>query len=82
MPVGQPVTFSGSAGDGETGIKKVVAYVNSEEVYSYTPSSPTSYVNWNFSFTPTTPGRYDVDIVAFDNAGNSRRYYTYVEARP
>jgi hypothetical protein len=81
VPVGQPVTFSGSAGDGETGIKKVVAYVNSEEVYSYTPSSPTSYVNWNFSFTPTTPGRYDVDIVAFDNAGNSRRYYTYVEAR-
>lgn len=82
VPVGQPVTFSGSASDGETGIKKVVAYVNSEEVYSHTPSSPTSFVNWNFSFTPTTPGRYDVDIVAFDNAGNSRRYNTYVEARP
>jgi hypothetical protein len=61
----------------------VVAYVNSEEVYSYTPSSsPTYYVNWSFSFTPTTPGRYDVDIVAFDNAGNSHRRYTYVEARP
>jgi len=89
VPVGQPVTFSGYASDGgfasdgETGIKKVVAYVNSEEVYSYTPSSsPTYYVNWSFSFTPTTPGRYDVDIVAFDNAGNSYRLYTYVEARP
>ena len=81
MPVGQPVTFSGTASDGETGIKKVVAYVNSQEVYNLTLSSPTSPVNWNFSFTPTTPGRYDVDIVAFDNAGNSYRLYTYVEAR-
>jgi hypothetical protein len=81
VPVGQPVTFSGTASDVGTGIKKVVAYVNSEEVYSLTLSSPTSPVNWNFSFTPTTPGRYDVDIVAFDDAGNSQRYYTYVEAR-
>jgi hypothetical protein len=82
VPVNQPVTFSGFAGDSETGIKKVVAYVNSEEVYSYTPSSsPTYSVYWNFSFTPATPGRYDVDIVAFDNAGNSYRYYTYVEAQ-
>ncbi|WP_448377643.1 hypothetical protein, partial [Fervidobacterium sp.] len=45
VPVGQPVTFSGSAYDGsayneETGIKKVVAYVNSEEVYSLPLSSP------------------------------------------
>jgi hypothetical protein len=82
VPVGQPVTFSGFASDVGTGIKKVVAYVNSEEVYSLPPSSPTSSVNWNFSFIPTTPGRYDVDIVAFDNAGNSYRRYTYVEARP
>jgi len=81
VPVGEPVTFSGFAGDVGTGIKRVVAYVNSEEVYSHTPSSPTSYVNWSFSFTPTTPGRYDVDIVAFDDAGNSQRYYTYVEAQ-
>jgi len=82
VPVGQPVTFSGTASDVGTGIKKVAAYVNSQEVYSLIPSSPTSPVNWSFSFTPTTPGRYDVDIVAFDNAGNSHRYYTRVEARP
>jgi hypothetical protein len=81
VPVGQPVTFSGFAGDWETGIKKVVAYVNSEEVYSFTPPPPTFWVNWDFSFTPTTSGRYDVDIVAFDNAGNSRRVYTYVKAQ-
>ena len=81
VPVNQAVTFSGSASDFETGVKKVVAYVNSVEVYSLTPSSSTSYVSWNFSFTPTTPGRYDVDIVAFDNAGNSYRYYTYVVAQ-
>jgi len=80
VPVGQPVTFSGFAGDGETGIEKVVAYVNSEEVYNFTPSSPTSWVNWNFSFIFTTSGRYDVDIVAFDKAGNSHRAYIYVRA--
>jgi hypothetical protein len=80
--VGQPVTFSGTASDVGTGIKKVVAYVNSQEVYNLTLSSPTSPVNWSFSFTPTTPGRYDVDIVAFDDAGNSQRRYTYVEAQP
>jgi len=82
VPVGQPVTFSGTASDVGTGIKKVAAYVNSKEVYSLIPSSPTSPVNWSFSFTPTPPGRYDVDIVAFDNAGNSRRNYPRVEARP
>ncbi len=81
VPVGQAVTFSGNAYDFETGIQKVVAYVNSEEVLNLTVSSPTYSVPWDFSFTPSSPGRYDVDIVAFDNAGNSYRYYTYVQAR-
>lgn len=87
VPLNQPVTFSGWASDGETGIREVKVYVNSEELTNVqiTPTNSQGNVNyevnWQFSFTPTTPGRYDIDIVAFDNAGNSYRYYTYVQAQ-
>ncbi|WP_243090704.1 Ig-like domain-containing protein [Thermus neutrinimicus] len=82
VPVGQPVTFSGSASDGETMVTDLKVYVNSAEIpVTITPSLPAQWVSFNFSFTPSSPGRYDIDIVAFDGAGNSYRYYTSVQAQ-
>ena len=87
VPLNQPVTFSGGAQDNETGIREVKVYVNSEELTNvqitptYSQGNVNYQVDWQFSFTPTTPGRYDIDIVAFDNAGNSYRPYTYAQAQ-
>ncbi|UZX16300.1 Ig-like domain-containing protein [Thermus sp. PS18] len=82
VPVGQPVTFSGSASDGETQVKDLKVYVNSKEFpVTLSLPLPASSITFTFTFTPPTPGRYDIDIVAFDGAGNSYRYYTYVQAQ-
>ncbi|WP_243031064.1 Ig-like domain-containing protein [Thermus altitudinis] len=82
VPVGQAVTFSGSASDGETQVTYLKVYVNSSEIpVNLTPALPASSTTFTFTFTPTTPGQYDIDIVAFDGAGNSRRFYTHVNAQ-
>ncbi|WP_038049220.1 Ig-like domain-containing protein [Thermus caliditerrae] len=82
VPVGQPVTFSGYAGDWGTGLTNLVVYVNFQEVpVTLTSPLPAENTNFTFTFTPTKPGRYDIDIVAFDGAGNSYRHYTYVQAQ-
>lgn len=85
VAVGQTVTFSGRAGDGETQLTKLKVYVNSQErpasINPALPAAPGTSVSFTFTFTPSTPGRYDIDIVAFDGAGNSYRYYTYVQAQ-
>lgn len=82
VPVGQAVTFSGNASDWGTQVTNLKVYLNSSEIpVNLSPALPADFTTFTFTFTPATPGRYDIDIVAFDGAGNSYRLYTYVQAQ-
>lgn len=82
LTVGQVANFSGTASDTGGRVRELRVYVNSQEITpSVTPSLPAASVSFTFSFTPSQPGRYDIDILAFDEAGNSQRYYTSLNAQ-
>lgn len=80
--VGQTAYFEGYASDDETLLRNLKVFVNHQEVNpSVNTYLPAPNASFTFSFTPDQPGRYDIEIVAFDEAGNSYRYTTYLDAQ-
>lgn len=82
VPINQALSLSGTVSDTGGRVREIKVYVNSTEITpTVNPALPASSATFSFSFTPTKPGHYDIDIVAIDEAGNSYRYYTYVQAQ-
>jgi len=73
LDVNKKTTISGVAFAGDRSISKVEVSIDGgktwKEAYVKPPLSGTSWVVWGYEWTPTTPGKYTVQVRATDGEG-------------
>ena len=74
--VGRPATLAGVAFAGDRGVTRVEVSVDNgstwREAELRPPLSPNAWVLWHTSWTPPSPGRFDVVVRAVDGTGREQ----------